>query len=232
MSRTPIWVGRTLVLAVTLLLTSVGSDTAMARGGGRGGGGHGGGFHGGGFRGGYGGYRGGWGRGYGRGFYGRGYYGRGWGWGGWGYPYYGYGYGGYSPYYGSYGSAYPYYGASTYPYYYDDSAPYASGATNYFDVVPPTPQYTSTASPTPTGDNKAHLVIQVPDPNAQVKVNGQKTDSSGTVRTFQSPDLSPGTYTYDVQATWKENGKNVTESHTVKVEPGAESMVIFTPSAQ
>jgi uncharacterized protein (TIGR03000 family) len=103
---------------------------------------------------------------------------------------------------------------------------------SYFDVVPATPQYPATTSPTPTGDNKAHLVIQVPDPNAEVKVDGQKTDSNGTVRKFLSPDLSPGTYTYDVQARWMDKGKEVKQSHSVKVEPGAESMVIFSPSAQ
>lgn len=216
-----------LVLIAALMLTSAGADLAMARGGGGHGGGGGrggGGFHGagfGGYHGGYGGYGRGYG-GYGRGGYyggyGRGFYG---GYGGWGYGLGGYGYGGYGyPTFSGYGS---------YPYYDNGLADPASS--NFYDAVPaapagPQPQYTNSE------DNTAHVRVVVPDPNAVVKVDGQPTESGGTVRNFQSPPLSPGNYSYEVKATWNANGKPVTETHTVKVQPGAEALVTFTQPQQ
>lgn len=239
-----------LLLAGAMLLWSAGPS--FARGGGHGGG-HGGGFHGGGFhaggihaggfhaggfhtggfhaggfhggvfnRGYYGGY------GYHRPYYfGGGYYGGFGGYGGYGYPFLG----GYSyPYYNSY--YYPYYSNNYYPnysssylyapYYSTGGYPYTNGtittlsAQQAAPAVPPVPQ------------NQTALVhVQVP-PNAEVWFSGEKTNSTGTVRDFQSPPLTPGSrYAYDIRARWQQDGQEVTQEQTVTVWAGANVTVTF-----
>ena len=163
----------------------------------------------------------GWGTGYNRGAYYGGFY-----------PYYGVGvggyYGGFYPYYGigSYGYSYPsqVYGYPTYEYAYGYPS-HAYGVTSYgkwaysspsdntyyYSSSPGAPRIQGSASASGT-DDIAHIMIQIPDPNADVVVDGKPTTSTGSVRYFQTPPLSPGKYTYQVQATWEENGKKVTKS--------------------
>jgi len=240
MRQTILWTSR-MVLVAAISLFAFGLNRAAARGGG--GGGHGGGGHVGGggihvgngtaFHGGFnhapafhGGnfhapiHNGNFFRGSafnGRGFspYNRGFSRSGYGW-GWGYPYYGDGYG-YSDSY-----SYPYYGS------YSDAD---------FGDVPPTyyqPQLqvfpTSGATPLDTtapSNATASIIVHVPDSNAELTVDGKKTAGTGTTRYFRSPPLEPGNYSYQVQATWTENGKKVTEAQTVHVGPGTESIANF-----
>ena len=63
------------------------------------------------------------------------------------------------------------------------------------------------------------LVIQVPA-DAEVEVQGIKTKQTGEVRTFESPPLGPGVYTYKLKGTWKEDGKATTREVKVDVKPG------------
>jgi uncharacterized protein (TIGR03000 family) len=208
----------------------------LAQRGGHGGGGHGGGFHGGGHvggfhGGGFGGYRG-------------GYYG--------GYHNYGYHpYGGYRPYgYRSYYGSYPYYYGS-YPYY--DYYPYyslgsGSGSADSatYGAVAPSYSYGSTASSAAANsdegflppvvtpevasaqtDNTAHVTVNVPA-GAEVWFGGTETTSTGPVREFRSPALTPGSrYTYEIQARWHENGHEVTQTKQVEVTAGTHVNVDF-----
>jgi uncharacterized protein (TIGR03000 family) len=195
------------------------TSAVEARGGGvHGGGVHGGGFHSGGFHGAghissfHGGWHGGW-----HGWYGG--YGRGYGyryWGGYG-PYRG----GYYPYYGSY----PYYGYN----------PYLDGGINpllnaYADDTTRLPSsLTSAAAPI---DNTAHIIVRVPA-DAQIWVQGTKTDATGTVRELVTPPLTRGgQYEYDIKARWKENGHEVTQAQRVVVTAGAHFNVTFPTTAQ
>jgi uncharacterized protein (TIGR03000 family) len=146
--------------------------------------------------------------GYGRGGYG---YGRGFGYGGFygGFwpGWYGYGYGDY-PSYGYYGDGYypPYVGDGyQQPVFPQQQAP---------NVMPTAPVY---------------LEIVVPDPLAQVWIEGQLTSNTGTVREFASPPQTVGTtYTYDVKASWNENGQPKSVDRHITVTPGTTSHIDFT----
>jgi uncharacterized protein (TIGR03000 family) len=225
-----------VAVAVAALLMSPGTATAQHHGGG--GGGHGGGAsHGGGHEGG---------GGHGSGGSWSGHDGHGWegghGWGGWGWglgfgfpgyygwnrPYWG-NYGGYGPgYYGGYSDySYPYYGYdNSYPGYYSYPDYYGPD----FSYVPDysysqnLPSYDLEQS---APDNRAHIRVRVPG-NAQLWFDDQPTTRAGSVRTFTSPDLTPGhTYTYDLRAQWRQGNQDVTQTRHVVVHPGEQVMVDF-----
>jgi len=167
-----------------------------------------------------------------RGFFGGGFYGGG---------FYG---GGYYPGYSSgYYPSYNYYPSYSYdPTYnyspsYDYSAyPYGLG---YGDVAPSFPDRgmipsqssyappAGTSSPPPVAtDTEAHLTVNLPA-DADLWFNGSKVDSTGPVRDFHTPSLSPGQYSYEIRARWAQNGQDVTQSQTVTVSPGARVKVDF-----
>jgi uncharacterized protein (TIGR03000 family) len=63
--------------------------------------------------------------------------------------------------------------------------------------------------------------VKVPQPTAEVFVDGTKTAQTGTDRTFESPPLEAGKkYAYTVTARWIENGRAVERSMQVTGEPG------------
>ena len=53
------------------------------------------------------------------------------------------------------------------------------------------------------------------------------TTVTGTSREFASPPLAAGKYSYDIQASWSEAGKVVTQTRHVEVAPGARLAVNF-----
>lgn len=225
MFRKMVLYGGMLFLAGAVALATPGSG--WARGGG--GGGHGGGGH---FGGGHFG-----GGGFGGGHFGGGHFGG---------PHFvgsdggfrhgGYGYHHYYPYYGGYGYGYyPYY--DSYPSYGYDSYPdYGSGVAadsgydDYASVTPPAagyqsyyPAMTATAQP----DRIAHVTLDVPA-DAKVWIEDKPTTSTGAVRRYDSPPLTPDSqYTYHVRARWNENGHEVTQTQDVGVTAGAHVSVSF-----
>jgi uncharacterized protein (TIGR03000 family) len=213
MFRTTHTLGCVLILSAVALLVTPGLSYAQ-RGGGRGGGGHYGGI--GGYRGGVGGYRGGV-------YCGSAYYG------GNRYPYarFGYGYGpyfgGYSiPYYGSYAPDFydvPTYDSAYAPIYYG-SATYGTAPSNTYQSFYPPPAITTPA------DTSAHIRVTVPA-GAEIWFDGTPTTSTGTVRQFNSPPLTPGNHSYEIRARWSENGREVTQTQRVEVTPGAHVNVGF-----
>jgi uncharacterized protein (TIGR03000 family) len=228
---------RTLLLAGAVVVLTAGA--ALARGGGGHGGGgfaggHGGGFHGGGFGGGHfgGGFHGGgFGGGFNRGFHNGGRF----------FPHsrgFGFAYPGYSSY------AYPYYSYS-YPYYYDPGS-YSYAYTPYYSPdlssgLAYNPGYSAPysyqpalASPggsalgSPAPDTAAHVTVNVPA-DAGVWFDGNQTRSTGPVREFISPSLTPGQwYAYEVRARWHKDGREVTQTRTVAVTAGAHLRVDFS----
>jgi uncharacterized protein (TIGR03000 family) len=232
MFRRLISCGGLLLLAGAVLFATPGSGWARGGfGGGHFGGAHFGGAHFGGahFGGGhfgvarFGGYHG--------GFYHGGYH-----------PYYGYRHS-YHPYYGfypnySYGyypyyDAYPYLrsGVATDPGYADD---YADVGPSYLDdttsAAPPAVAYQSYYPPATGSDQPqsiAKVTVNVP-PDAKVWFEDKPMTSTGAVRQFDSPPLTPGTpYTYDIKARWNENGHEVTQEQRVEVTAGAHVNVRF-----
>ena len=208
-----------LFLGGAVTLATPGSGLAQ-HGGGHGGGGHaGGGFSGGHFGGahfggGYGGFHPGYYGGRGRSFYG-------------GYsPFY---YGGYYPY--SYGYGVPYYtGYDTSDYSYGDAylnsasvPPYDPAGTTQSLYLPPTQSHNGTS---------AHVTVRVPA-DARLWFEDAQTTTTGAVREFSSPSLTPGTkYTYTVRATWNENGHEVTQTQQVGVTAGARVTVDFPEKSE
>jgi uncharacterized protein (TIGR03000 family) len=136
--------------------------------------------------------------------------------GGHGYYYGGYNHGYYGyPFYG-FGLGYPYgYGNYGYPYRsgYDYSYPYDYGYNYQQPVIA----------------NRTEVVVRVPNPQAQVSLDGYQTAGSGYERVFAPPNLEPGyNYYYNVEATWMENGQLIRQSRQVRVVPGQVTMVDFT----
>jgi uncharacterized protein (TIGR03000 family) len=162
-----------------------------------------------------------------------GYYGDGWGWGGrsWGYPgnygydrggfgYYGYNNGWYSP-----GYNYSYTPDSGYSSDLYSQPGYYQGGDTY--------QYGMTQSNQGYDQNAAILSVRIP-PDAQLSVEGQATQQRGMFRQFVSPPLTPNReFTYDIKATWNQNGREVTQTRHVPVRAGQQVRVDFMqPQAQ
>ena len=159
----------------------------------------------------------------------------------------------YPRYYGSYGAwpyyygGYPYYGYSNY-YPFTDSSGWSSPVYDsgyygsYGDVTPSYPYGTTVVTPPAAGyqayyfgadsapvqrDNAALVTVRAPA-DADIWFNGIKTTSTGAVREYQSPPLTPGSrYAYEVRARWYENGHEVTQTQRVPITAGAHVRVSF-----
>jgi uncharacterized protein (TIGR03000 family) len=187
---------------VTLVFVLFLPSVASAQRGNRGGGGGGGG--GGGWSHGGGSWNGG-GRWGGGGYWGGGFYG------GY-YPYASFGWGGY----GSPGYSYYYDSPSTYGY--ESSSPRIS---SYYDP-------TSSAG-TSMSSQKAQLIIEVPDPNAELFIQGQRMTISGNQRIFVSPDLEQGkSYTYSITLKRNISGRTEEDKREIDVRAGTSSKVDFS----
>jgi uncharacterized protein (TIGR03000 family) len=176
--------------------------------------------------GGYGGYHGGYGYGhghyggygYGRGFYGPYYGGFGYGLGvglGVGIGY-GAAYGGYLPYYGGYAVAPP---------------PLLPNTLAPGGLVPAAPA-DAPAGQAPAAapaDNKARMLLIVPE-NAEVWIQGQKTARTGTEREFVSPEMAPGkTYTYKIRVrSTRADGTVADDSRDIRVKANDKWSIDFT----
>ncbi|MBY0455775.1 MAG: TIGR03000 domain-containing protein, partial [Gemmataceae bacterium] len=98
------------------------------------------------------------------------------------------------------------------------------------------PLYGSTpVAPPAPGRNGGCLVIsvRVPQPGAEVFVDGQKTAQTGTDRMFESPPLEAGkAYRYTVTAKWIERGQTVESTREVTGTPGEVVRVNFGGPAE
>jgi uncharacterized protein (TIGR03000 family) len=100
-------------------------------------------------------------------------------------------------------------------------------------TLPPGLRYDSPFNPlpgsthVPSPQTSGMLTIWVPY-GAEVTINGYRTQSTGTRRQYVSYGLQPGhTYTYEVVATVKEDGRVRTESKTVVLSAGDQAAVAF-----
>jgi uncharacterized protein (TIGR03000 family) len=121
----------------------------------------------------------------------------------------------------SYPRYYGYYPYSGYADYYPDtsspdwsSPPYDSGYYgSYGDVT--------------SSDARAQITVSVPA-DAEIWFEGTKMTSTGSVREYQSPPLTPGSrYTYDIRARWNENEHEVTQTQQVEFTAGTHVSVKF-----
>jgi uncharacterized protein (TIGR03000 family) len=68
----------------------------------------------------------------------------------------------------------------------------------------------------------------LPDPNAQVWFEGTATSQRGSMRQFESPQLTPGRdYIYGIRAEWNQNGKTVSQTREVRLQAGDQLTVDF-----
>jgi uncharacterized protein (TIGR03000 family) len=75
------------------------------------------------------------------------------------------------------------------------------------------------------------LVVHLPS-HAQLFIAGQPTRQVGATRRFESPPLRGGrTFTYQLQARWVENGREVVVDKEVDMFAGREAVVHFVPPA-
>jgi uncharacterized protein (TIGR03000 family) len=205
-----------LVTAVLLFLSPL---SQAQRSGGHSGGGHSGGGHGGGAHaGGHGGYHGG---GDHHGGYDGGYYHHHHFYGG--YPYgYGYFWGGYYPGYYYDQGYYDYYQPQIYGYY----PQYAGDYQSLYD--PPASSEAAEFGSWDRANERVMARVIVPATDAQLWIEGEKTSSDGDMRTFVSPPLEAGKYSYTFQARWSQDGKTTEQTRKVSVHPGDRITVDFT----
>lgn len=146
-------------------------------------------------------------------------------------PYRG-GYGG-RPYYYGYGNyPYGYYGGFSYPVYdstfygpsYVPAAPVAEQRSFY----PPQEQQPAAAAPAAT---TATIDLYVPA-DAEVWLNGQKTNKTGALRRFVTPPLNASVHsTYEVRVRYTgQDGKEVDETREIEVEPGRQVLLNMQPA--
>jgi uncharacterized protein (TIGR03000 family) len=79
----------------------------------------------------------------------------------------------------------------------------------------------------PTNTNTAKLSLQVP-PDAEVYLNDKKTEETGTLRVYESPQLTGGKqHQFDVRVLWTENGKPVEEKRQLIMGANESRTLIF-----
>jgi uncharacterized protein (TIGR03000 family) len=89
---------------------------------------------------------------------------------------------------------------------------------NPIEGLPPAPA---------TNTNTAKLSLQVPV-NAEVYLNDKKTEETGTLRVYESPQLTGGKqYKFDVRIVWTENGKQVEEKRQLTMSANESRTLIF-----
>jgi len=164
-------------------------------------------------------------------------------------PYYSYGYYGYYPaasyYYPSYYSYgyYPYaatyapaYSAAYNPYYsYGALGLYPATTTDYYTT--PARSYSYAASADTSGyysaasdANTVKLNVHLPDPDAQVWVEGQLTRQRGKTREYvSSAPINPNRdYVYQIRARFVQDGRTVDETKTLPARANETLTVDFT----
>jgi len=75
--------------------------------------------------------------------------------------------------------------------------------------------------------DEIQISLSVPS-DAKIMVNGKPTSSTGSLRRFVSRDLNPNeSYRFDIQATYKVDGKDVSQTRSVIARSGGVEQVVF-----
>lgn len=94
-------------------------------------------------------------------------------------------------------------------------------------VLAPGPLLSQPATPVPA--DKGQILVKLPAANARLTIAGDPTSQTGESRLFESPVLEAGSnYTYELVATWEQNGKPVTVKRVVPILRGKQVLVDFT----
>jgi uncharacterized protein (TIGR03000 family) len=107
------------------------------------------------------------------------------------------------------------------------TAPAVPGSTALSTIpaqTPVVPALTTTVAP---ADTTARVIVRVPE-DARLTFGGVPVAQPGRLRTFTTPALTPGQYyTYDIHATWNEDGRTVEKDRHIYVSAGATADVDF-----
>ena len=100
--------------------------------------------------------------------------------------------------------------------------------TNTYPAAPVTTRPAAEAPlPPPNFIDRAVVTLEVPRASAEVWINKEKLEDTGSVRYFISPVLQPDKqYVYDVRVRWLEDGKERTRSMKVNVKAGEQPVVM------
>jgi len=95
-------------------------------------------------------------------------------------------------------------------------------------LEPPPPPSVTAGGPPPIAARAARITVRLPQPNATLWIDKKETRSTGSERTFESPELADGqTFEYKLIARWISNGQEKAESRTVTVTAGQSMTVDF-----
>jgi len=84
----------------------------------------------------------------------------------------------------------------------------------------------------PAPSFQALVVVKVPDPDAEVWIQGQPMQVKGSERVFTSPILDPGlVYTYEIRARWRGTTQTTDQTRTVPIRAGQQVIVDFARPA-
>lgn len=104
--------------------------------------------------------------------------------------------------------------------------PPAPGQAN--PLAPPAPALPGAPAASVAPADAALISINVPA-NSKVFVNGAATSSTGAARQFVSRGLTNGRqYTYEIRAEWMADGKPATDTKTVQMSAGEQTVLDFT----
>lgn len=85
---------------------------------------------------------------------------------------------------------------------------------------PPPPAHFVNVPNVAAHGNRAFIDVQVPR-DAELWIQGIRMQQTGATRRFTSPELDPArTFTYDIKASWRENGREMTASRQLSVRAG------------
>jgi uncharacterized protein (TIGR03000 family) len=128
----------------------------------------------------------------------------------------------YYPYADSYGAYADYgYGPHGGNYYAPDSGDY-----HYYYAPDAVEQPASPASPQDA--NTARIVAILPDPQAELFIDGEPTRQKGSERLFVTPALERGKeYHYTLRCTWPSNGQKAEKTMNITIRPGYQTVVNF-----
>jgi len=145
--------------------------------------------------------------------------------------------GGYCP--PRYGYGYPTYGTgfAGYSGYFVGSSDRTVVINNYYTppapvvVSPPQPERAPEVLPPATRNGVAQIEVSLPA-DADLFFQGVKMKKTGARRSFVTPPLEAGeSYTYQVRAVWKENGREVTQSRGLSVHAGDRQSIVLGPES-
>jgi uncharacterized protein (TIGR03000 family) len=97
--------------------------------------------------------------------------------------------------------------------------------------VPPMPPAAAAerVPPPAPAQQEARLQVFLPDPNAQVWLDGYKTTSTGAQRLYITPPLERGsTYAYTLRVSWGQGAGAARAERQVQVRAGQTAVVDFT----